>query len=769
MRRFLITSCITLSLVMGAVGVAPIAQAASTTSAAPASTSAAPAAQAQSSASASAQTPPPGSGVPVINSQKDSFSGFGTVMTWIASLFAWLVGTAALTLDYAVYYTVVTMGNYVSHLTAVGVVWRIMRDLGNIFLIFGFLFAGIMTILNVDFYGFGKKMLPMLIVAAIFLNFSLFISEAVIDVGNLFATQFYTQINGGSLPTPTSLVNTTASTEGISNAIMSQLGLSTLYPTNNPAAFTGDHAWLIGFLSIILFLVTAFVMFSLAFILIARFVTLIFLIMISPVAFAGYAIPALSGKSKEWWSMLFKQTITAPVLLLLLYVALAVITDAHFLTGFNTSSGGWLGFVDENNLSGFASILLSFLVAMGLLLYITIKAKDLGAMGADWAMKEGGRASFGAVSLAGRATFGMGGNLLASKRMKSWAEKRGGVGGAALKLAVLGGKGLQSSTYDFRNAPGVATGLKSAGVDAGKGATFTAKQAHEAQYGWKPTKEWLAHSKEDRQQAEREMDFKDAQSVITKAKADLGTGNINQAQYDAIVAPHEKIITSTLSKMSTKQLEELGGIKKATNTLVSNLSPQQFDSLMKSDKLSDTEKANIKNVRFSALATAVSTPGMPQVRNTAIKKALNSLSKGELEALPANMLTDHRILANLSEKQRETLAGSDKLTAADKDKVRSWSPAGELEEVFNDASLGGPAAAATMLGNLTAPQIVKLDKNILLSPMIAAQLAPAALSKIAEENKLSPADMQRIGTLIAGNPTSLGHGYVNSPAGILWK
>jgi len=68
---------------------------------------------------------------------------FNGIMTKIVSLFAWLVGVAALTLDYAVFYTVVNMGSYLSHLTAIGVTWRILRDIGNIMLIFGFLGIGI--------------------------------------------------------------------------------------------------------------------------------------------------------------------------------------------------------------------------------------------------------------------------------------------------------------------------------------------------------------------------------------------------------------------------------------------------------------------------------------------------------------------------------------------------------------------------------------------------------------------------------------------------
>jgi hypothetical protein len=288
------------------------------------------------------------------------------------------------------------MGTYVSKLSAIGVTWRILRDIGNILLIFGFLAVGITTILNVDWYGGGKKMLPMMLVAAVFLNFSLFISEAIIDTGNLFATQFYTQINGGT-PAGTKSFDSgfslRTSNEGISDKIMSQLGLQSIYngARTNTEVFKAGNSWIIGFMGIILFIITAFVMFSLAFILIARFVILIFLIILAPVGFAGLAVPQLAKRANQWWEKLFEQTVTAPILMLMLYIALAVITDAQFLTGFGVSKNpdAWFGFLKAtgfDNLPGFAGVILSFLVAMGLLILVVIQSKNLSAFGAKQAM-----------------------------------------------------------------------------------------------------------------------------------------------------------------------------------------------------------------------------------------------------------------------------------------------------------------------------------------------------------------------------------------------
>ena len=346
----------------------------------------------------------------------DPNAAYNSVMQKILELFAWLLGVAALTLNYAVYYTVVTMGAYVGNLSAIGVTWTILRDIGNIMLIFGFLAVGITTILNVDWYGGGKKMLPMMLIAAVFLNFSLFISKAVIDTGNLFATQFYTQINGNKPPQKPSMTMSTIAQEGISNKIMNKLGMQTLYGdgTVNKQIFDKNNPWLVGFMGILLFIVTAFVMFSLAFVLIARFVILIFLIILSPIGFAGLAVPQLAKRAGQWWIKLFEQTITAPVLLLMLYIALSVIVDPRFLTGFDLATitgGASTGFVGNANLVGFGSFILSFLVAMGLLIAVVIQSKNLSAFGAGAVMKAvGGAKSFalGSVKFAGRGALGAG-------------------------------------------------------------------------------------------------------------------------------------------------------------------------------------------------------------------------------------------------------------------------------------------------------------------------------------------------------------------------
>jgi hypothetical protein len=415
------------------------------------------------------------SGAPATPTSGNLQSGWlATVMISITQLFAWLVGVAAITLDNVVYYTVVQMGSYVKNLTAVGVTWQVLRNLGNIVLIFGFLAVGITTILDVDWYGSAKKMLPLLLVVAIFLNFSLFIAEAVIDVGNIFATEFYTQINAGNPPSSASLSG--INNEPISNAIMNSLGLQTIEgaamnPSQAQLLFQGSGAntLTIGFMSILLYIIVAFIMFSLAFILIARFVVLLFLIIVAPVGFAGLIVPGLERTAKSWWNALFQQTITAPILLLMLYIALAVITDANFLTGLSgctaggTCSASYTGFA-TGNLLGFASVMLSFLVAMGLLAAVIIVSRKMSAFGGTWATKTAGALTFGVTSWAGRRTVGRGAYYAARglRQSKTFNKVDAWTGRATTRLLDRGAKG----SFDLRGTKAISA-LPLGGIGAG--------------------------------------------------------------------------------------------------------------------------------------------------------------------------------------------------------------------------------------------------------------------------------------------------------------
>jgi hypothetical protein len=532
-------------------------------------------------------------------------AAYASIIQWIMKLFAWLVGVAAITLDNAVYYTVVTMGSYVKNLAAVGVTWRILRDIGNIMLIFGFLAVGITTILNVDWYGGGKKMLPMMLAAAVFLNFSLFISEAIIDTGNLFATQFYTQINGGNPAGAKNFDLTSISNDGISNKIMAQLGLQGIYSaalSQNTEIFKAGNSWIIGFMGIILFIVTAFVLFSLAFVLIARFVVLLFLIILAPVGFAGLAVPQLKSTAKKWWNALFEQTITAPVLLLTLYIALAVITDAKFMTGFGSSSNsnGWTGTIRDAtgtaNLTGFAALLLSFLVAMGLLLAVILFSKKLSAFGADFASQTAGKLTFGLTAAGMRSTAGAGLNS-AARRFRS--AKIGNVRLAAIPIfgrTVTGAldKGAKASfdvrgTSALKNFPG-------GSIDAGKAQVG----------GYRQTEKDAIKAREDHAKT---LTQTETEKVMQKNEED------RKKKMDEALKSVEKENNRAIQELREEHKDEMEGHTDAVQNAQKNLS-----------KLKDDQRAGATITQEEITAAQ---QALDAARNERAKKAAEQRKKEE--------------------------------------------------------------------------------------------------------------------------------------------
>jgi len=512
----------------------------------------------------------------------DPNSPYNSVMQKILELFAWLLGVSAITLNYAVYYTVVVMGAYVKNLSAIGVTWTILRDIGNIFLIFGFLAVGVTTILNVDWYGKGTKMLPMMFIAAVFLNFSLFFTEAIIDTGNIFATQFYKQINNGNFPNPPALTLASVTEEGISNKIMNQLGLQTIYGngTVNPAIYKANSPWLIGFMGILLFIVTAFVFFTLSFILVARFVILIFLIILAPIGFAGLAVPMLAKRAGQWWDKLFEQTITAPILLLMLYVALRVITDVQFISGFGPAgalaNGASTGFVGNANLGGFGSFVLSFVVAMGLLLAVVIQSKNLSAFGASWASKTAGALTFGAVGWASRRTVGRLATASAS-RFRDSKYARSNIG----RLFAGGLDTVAKGSYDIRGATafGGLQGIK--GVDAGKaqegGYAKIKEDAIDVRLKYAKT---LNLTKEEEAQVKKleldqvrlEEDVKKTNEELSDINADIKQAKKEGRSADVARLETAKKVNEKVKEDQEKQLKD----KKESLTRAKNIPQMQY-------------------------------------------------------------------------------------------------------------------------------------------------------------------------------------------------
>ncbi|MDR3570717.1 MAG: hypothetical protein P4L81_00760 [Candidatus Pacebacteria bacterium] len=303
----------------------------------------------------------------------------GTALIWISS---WILTIAGLLFNWVITNTILQFGNVVSSsvLTAINLAWSVFRDISNIVIIGMFTFIAIMTILGSTDYG-AKKMISRVLIVAVLINFSLLFTKIIIDASNFTAIQFLnaaasntactgcTQLNQTS---PSGDSGSTGQTAGIAGAFMQYAGANSLGDTygaltavaNDPQN-GGWYALIYGVLISILEIVAALVLFYGAFMLIARAILMIFLMITSSIAFASYLVPSLSNSYgwSAWWSTLFRNALFAPFLAILLWVTLTV------AQAYNGAAGGSLGQLVTNPTGSSLNVaaLFGYVLVIGLL------------------------------------------------------------------------------------------------------------------------------------------------------------------------------------------------------------------------------------------------------------------------------------------------------------------------------------------------------------------------------------------------------------------
>ena len=406
-------------------------------------------------------------------------------MNSILEFFAWVLGGAGVLLDLAITETVLKMGENVENVGAVDSGWRMFRDVANIVIIFSLLAIGFATILRVSGYGM-KELLAKVIIVALLINFSLFFTKVIIDSGNLLASQFYSQMTLAGCEPGSNKEILGKNACSISGQFMDALSLTSIYDTPDRNTTTApsvdyDTIFTVGIMGSILFLTTTVVFLAGAFLLIIRFVALIFMMVLSPLAFAASILPATAGHAKRWWGALINYTLFAPIYFLLTSFVLDVVSSTTFRESIGVKKG--VVFTDTlagagANISAF-SIFLNFTIVIFLMVGALLISKQLGMAGSDaaikasvsarkWGQGKVGDATLGGVGAVGRTLVGRGASWRAESGELKDKASRGGLSGAFNRLKLQSYKGLAKSSFDVRaTKAGGGLGLGKAGGKGG--------------------------------------------------------------------------------------------------------------------------------------------------------------------------------------------------------------------------------------------------------------------------------------------------------------
>jgi len=329
----------------------------------------------------------------VFPSAKDIVSGIfaelGNLFLRIASIVLYFSGKI---FDYAVRISVLNFSDY-ANMPGIMDGWRIVRDVMNLFFIFILLYIAIGTILQLA--GFDtKKLLTSVIIVALLVNFSAVLTKVVIDASNVLALEFYQKIGQPSI---------NGQEASLAGVFVSGLKLSTVYkpydqnapgprPVKNQLSFFGVIMGTFG--GVLVILITSFVLLMAAVLFIYRTVALLFLIVLSPLAFVAMAFPGMGSHAAKWRGQLFSQAFFAPAYLFMIYLVAKIITSQQGLAA-AVGVGPTDGLLDALG-GGSVKVMVYFAILIGFLVGSITVAKSMGANGAvmveGWGKKLKGKA-----------------------------------------------------------------------------------------------------------------------------------------------------------------------------------------------------------------------------------------------------------------------------------------------------------------------------------------------------------------------------------------
>lgn len=633
--------------------------------------------------------------------------------TVVNNFFGWMVGVAGVLLNFSVNTFVVGFGDiflgaggFGTIGAAVDLAWVAVRDIFNLTFIFGLVYIGFKMILNSDDAN-TRRWLVNLIMAALLVNFSLFITKFIVDFSNILATQIVNVFP----PHPVH-----AGQAGISNAFMEAFNIETVWngewinEYEGPAQ--GEYAYIFG--TAIIFLITAFVFAAGALLLIIRFIALCLYMVMSPLMFLGWVFPQLSSVTRQYWSGFLGRAFYAPVYILMLYFSLLI-----------------LGAVPQGNLAlslagreveqGVETALVTFILGAGFLIGSIVVASKMSVDGAATAIRVGNyarsrvqrgvqRTAYSASRGTARGTYESGkyfGGRRASYALGSQLERQINRMQQSNNKLVRGA--ARSRTVDEQGRKAAAS-MKNV-------TAFGTTREQDQQYANK------VNERADRgRDAIQQFDL--AMSGDKDAMAKL-SGLISKMSDDEMKQFTETLFSRDANNPAIRNLFSSKStdpeVIRARELVAANMSDQQIKALQESGRYTNEDVKEMKNARergtFNPLIEtldkgAETTEKLGDTLGQ-LSRSIKSLSGDRLTRLanaddPNGMsLLNPRFAANLSEKQLDTVRES---VAPEKFQEIKKARDEGFQRIANTGSLASSAAVGATAANQYGTTVEARDK-----------------------------------------------------------
>jgi hypothetical protein len=260
------------------------------------------------------------------NDSASVLSYLTSMQQYVVSLLSWIVyGLVIYPLGWFIimlFNVLTAVASYNEFLSSAAVVkgWVVVRDIANMSIIIFLLVIAFGIMLRVESYG-NRKLLARLLLMAVLVNFSKTICGFFIDISQVIMLTF---VNGFKFITGASLVRSMQLDE------MMRLGKPT--DGNNITLLKSLAALVLS--ALFMFTILAVIVVILM-TLIWRIVNLWMLVVLSPLAFLGSAVPFLQSFYNDWYKKFLNFLINGPLLAFFLWLALTIMNGLQQVNSTN--------------------------------------------------------------------------------------------------------------------------------------------------------------------------------------------------------------------------------------------------------------------------------------------------------------------------------------------------------------------------------------------------------------------------------------------------
>ncbi len=634
-------------------------------------------------------------------------AGFGA----LTGIFGWVfdIAISNFILSFGDQYNNSSLGSVIQS------IWSTIRDIFNLAFIFGLIYIGFQIILGIN-DSQAKRTIGWLILAALLVNFSLFITKFVVDFSNIAAVEVYDLFQSADHTNADGDAAALLSGVSISRAFVNAMELSQVFDgiPGSPIVYT---------LSVLIIsLVLMYVFLAGAVLIAIRFAALSMYMIFSPLMFLGWVFPNFSGTSKKYWQGFLGQAFFAPAYIFMLYLSyqiLATFNDPQTRGNLGnlrqTDTTGWDTVTAYGEVFAFVTLAVVFLVAS------MVVAKKMGAAGANSTISMGNSMrkglQGGITSFAGRQTIG---------RAAEWSYKTG----EKLERSTAGRFTQGVMTYGSLGLLNKRTRREI--YNAGKKAKFGGSYSRADDVAFVKEIETIRGDQKDK---------KDNTSTIKAGLAEL-----NKPEADRNWETISKM-TASLSKMSLGDFEKLSS--DSQKGAAPYLTQSFMDKVGDSKEIKDEVKSAMKDARRAIIQSQLN---MAKEGGEILTAELTKLTIEQLEEMGEEFILKYVDL--LSSSQMDDLKKSKKFSEFQRNRfasVRTARHTGkgtsktEMKALFKQSKL---VAGEIEYTNRKASEIAGYGRDVLMNDEALTFLNVDVLEAIADKKTLSASDRKILGAKI---------------------